>query len=108
MSIYFLGGTTTLSSSGTDTIRLRIPCDGEIIAFLVNSTGRCKITNMEISGYGDFFEGSLEITQLKVDGSKYVLEEPIPVEKGQDFVISLEDISGASNTVYFACVIRRR
>ena len=105
MPLYLLGGTTTLSASGTDTIRLRIPISGRIVAFHVNSTGRCKITNMELSGYRDFFEGSWELDQFKVRGNRYELDEPIPVEKGQDLLISLEDISGSSNTVYFGVVI---
>lgn len=108
MTIYIHGGTTSLSANGSGQISLRVTVDGEIIQFLVNSTGRCKITNMELEGYEDFFEGSIEIAQLKKDGNVYDLPDPIPVTKGSYFTVSLTDISGSSNDVYFALVIRKK
>jgi len=81
--------------------------DGEILAFLVDSDGRAEITNMEISGFEDFFEGTLSINHLKGNAFRYELKEPIPIRRGQDFVVMLKDVSGAENKIYFALEIRK-
>lgn len=107
MAFYIKGGFTTLSASGSGSIRLRIGVDGEITQFLVNSTGRVQITNIEVSGEKDFFDGTMEIEQFKEYGNVYHIPEPIPIKKGDDIVFSLTDISGASNDVYIGVEIRK-
>lgn len=96
-----------MSANSTGNITIRIAVDGEIRAFLVESTGDAEITNMELSGFEDFFEGTLHINHLKGNTKRYELFDPIPVKRGQDFVVALKDISGSSNTVYFALEIRK-
>jgi len=107
MPFMFLGGTTTLSADSSGTIRLRIPVNGTIDQFLVKSSGRVKVTDLELSGYEDIFDGTMELDQFKKDGNTYDLPEPIPVTRGQDLVISLTDISGSTNVVAFAVRIKK-
>lgn len=106
MAFILIGDDVTLSASGTGTIRLRTPTSGKITKFLVNSTGRAKITNIEISGVKDFFNGELEIEQLKEYGNTYHLPEPLDFPSGSDLIVNLTDLSGASNTVFFAVEVK--
>ena len=105
---FWQGNNTTLSASGSGTIRIRVSVDGEITQFLVNSTGRVQITDIEVMGYEDIFDGTFELEQFKKDGNTYDLPETIPVTRGTDVVISVTDISGASNDVYFGLHITKK
>jgi len=102
MPSFWQGGNITLPAYGSGTLRLRIAVDGIITQFMINNTGRCAITNMEIAGVADFFEGIMELDQFKQHGNIYTLPEPIAVTRGSDLVVSLMDISGSTNIVYFA------
>jgi len=104
---FWQGETVSLAAGGVGTIRIRIAVNGTITHFLVNSTGRAKITDMQISGYEDFFEGTLELDQFKERGNVYELPDPIEVTRGSDLTVDLEDISGAANAVYFAVRITK-
>jgi len=108
MPNFWYGVTVTLSANTSTSLRIRIPVDGVITQFLTNSTGRVAINNIEISGVADFFEGIMELAQFKEYGNVYHLPEPIAVTKGSDLVITLTDISGATNAVYFAIHIATR
>jgi len=99
---YFEGGSASLGADGSGSIRIRASVDGEVTQILVNGTGRCEITDIDISGYEDIFDGVVELVQLQREGSVYDLPETIPISKGTDVVFSLTDISGAANDVYIA------
>ena len=105
MPFMLCGVNTTLTASGSGTIRIRPPVGGRINRIMVNSTGRAKITNFEVTGVKDFWEGEIEIEQLKEYGNVFHLTEPIEFTKGSDINISLTDLSGSSNAVYIAVEI---
>ncbi|MCS7369071.1 MAG: hypothetical protein NDF57_05115 [archaeon GBS-70-058] len=102
MPVFLMGGSVTLSANTSGELKLRAKISGTITGIFVNSSGRCEISNIEIGGYRDIFEGAMEVDQLKVYGNYYPLKEPIPITVGQDIIFALKDISGASNTVYIA------
>jgi len=104
---YWQGGNVTLDANSTGSIRLRIGVNGEITHFFVYSDGLCEVQDIELSGYEDIFEGVMVLRHFRERGYVYTLPEPIPVTKGQDFVISLKDLSGSSNKVYFAVLIKK-
>jgi len=108
MAIYIHGESVSLSAGGSGSIKIRVTIAGDIIQWLVNSSGRAKITDMELEGYEDFFAGAIEIDHLKYRGNVYDIPDPIPVTPGSYFTVNLTDISGAANDVYFALVIRKR
>jgi len=102
MPVFFLGGAVTLAAGATAELKLRIKVEGVITGIFVNSTGRCEISNIELGGYRDIFEGAMELEHFKVYGNYYPLKEPIPVTAGQDVIFAVKDLSGATNVVYIA------
>ena len=108
MANFWHGGSVSLSASGSGEISLRMAVDGDITQFLVNSTGRAKITNIDVQGYQDVWKGSIEVDQFKQYGNVYDLPEVIPVTSGSTVTISLTDLSGATNVVYFGLHIKKK
>jgi len=106
MGLEFVGGTVSLTAGGTDTIVLKFPRTADMIGFLVYSTGRVEITSLELEGVEDYLTGTIELDQLKREGNYFELPEPIPYPKGTKFAIGLKDISGATNVVYFAVLMK--
>jgi len=102
MPIYFLGGSIDLAANGSGELKLRAPIPLTVTGIFVNSTGRCEITNIDIPGLKDVFEGSMEVDHFKVYGNYYPLKEPVAIGGGQYVVFALKDISGAANKIYIA------
>jgi len=106
MAVEFVSGTVTLSAGASGSITLKFPRSGDIIEFMVYSTGRVEITRIEQEGVADYLTGVMELDHFKKLGNVYPLPEPIPYTKGTAFTFSLKDISGASNVVYIGLVIK--
>jgi len=104
---FWQGESVTLSANASGTIRIRVATDGEVTQFFVYSTGRARIDDIEFTGYEDIFDGEMEIDHFKMHGNVYPLPEPIPVKSGMDIVISLTDLSGATNRVSWAIRITK-
>jgi len=104
--IEFVGGSASLAAGASGDITLAFARDGDIIQFLVFSTGRCQITKIEQEGVDVYTTGVIEVDQLKKHGNVYDLPEPIGYKANAKFVFSLKDISGAANVVYIAFVIK--
>jgi len=104
--IYWIGGTISLAANGTGEISLSPDEDVDILAIHINNTGRAEITSAEMARLPPFIVGVMEIDLLKKHGNVYELPEPISWSKGVDFVWSFKDISGASNVVYLAFLVR--
>jgi len=106
MPVEFVGGSVSLSAGASGDITLAFARDGQIIQFLVFSTGRCQITKIEQEGVDVYTTGVLELDHFKKHGNVYDLPEPIAYKANAKFVFSLKDISGATNVVYIALVIK--
>jgi len=106
MAIEFVGGSVSLSAGGSGDITLAFARDGEILAIMVNSTGRCQITKIEQEGVQVYTTGVMELDHFKRYGNVYDLPEPISYKANAKLVFSLKDISGATNDVYITVVIR--
>jgi len=104
--IEFVGGNVSLSAGGTGEIVLAFARDGQIIQFLVFSTGRCQITKIEQEGVDVYTTGVLELDHFKKLGNVYDLPESIGYKANAKFIFNLKDISGATNVVYIAFVIK--
>jgi hypothetical protein len=105
MPIEFVGGSVSLTANGSGDIKLSFARDGKIVQFLVNSTGRCEIVKIEQEGVEVYTTGTLEIAQFKEHGNTYKLPEALEYKSGQSFIVSLKDLSGSANLVYFVFVI---
>jgi len=105
MPIEFVGGTVTLSAGASGDVVLSYARDANIVELLVNSTGRCEIVKIEQEGVETYTTGVLELDQLKKQGNVYTLPEAISYKANARLVVSLRDISGASNTVYVCAVM---
>jgi len=106
MGVEFVGGKVSIAANGTGSISLRYDRDANIIQFLINSTGRCEIQEIELQGVERYLTGVIEVDQLKMHGNVYPLPEPIKYPRGTLLTISLADISGATNLVYFGVVMK--
>jgi len=104
--IEFVGGSVSLAAGASGEIVLAFARDGDIIQFLVFSTGRCQITKIEQEGVDVYTTGIIELDHLRKHGNVYDLPEPIGYKANAKFVFSLKDISGATNVVYIAFVIK--
>lgn len=100
MANFFIGGKTTLDANSTGEIRIRIPVSGRVTHIHIYNDGLCEVTNVEVAGKPDIFDGVAVLDQFKERGNIYELKEPLSVENGTDIVFSLKDLSGASNKVY--------
>jgi len=96
----FYGDTATLGSGASGTIRLKAPEKLKATVMMVNSTGRCKITDISVVGKERLLDGSAELALFKQHGNTFDLVPPIERIAGEEILISLLDISAASNTVY--------
>jgi len=95
----FIGGSVSLDANATADIRLRTERPAKIIALGFISTGRCKITKLEQLEKEVYLSGIIETGNLRNYDQMYVLEQPWDWNKGVDLVITLTDISGATNIV---------
>jgi len=105
MSLIFIGGTATLSAGGTGEIKLTPVKDVTLWEFMVYSTGRCEITDIEMVGVANLLDGVMELDNLKKYGNVFPLPKPIDWKKGVTLRFALKDISGATNTVYICCKV---
>ena len=104
MPLKLLGGAVTISAGETGEIKLEAKSDFTVSQLLSNSTGRCEVTKIDIPEVLPILDGVIELAQLRQYGNVYILPESILIKKGSIVVISLRDISGASNLVYIALV----
>jgi len=105
--IYLIGGSTTLSANADGTITIKFGIGVQMHALGLKSTGRVKITNMEVETVEDFFDGEAELDALKNEAETFKLPEPLMIPKNSNLTISLTDISGATNTVNIVCIGRK-
>lgn len=106
MVLRILGTYKTIPANGSDTLYLEPDRDGEVISVFINATGRARITRWENFGVEEFVDGSIELDALKTNGNAWILPEPVRITKGKTISISVEDLSGASNLVSIALLIR--
>jgi len=100
MPLFIVGGSISLAAGASGVLDFKSPVDGTITKISVSSTGRAEITDMEVTGQPDFFDGKAELESFKQQGNIYLVEPPLPIGKGDSVVISLKDSSGAANDIY--------
>lgn len=106
MPYYLVGGNITLAGGVSGKLSIKVPVDGAIVKIGIGSTGRVKITDMEITGQPDFFDGVVDSLSLKEHEGTIELADVLPIKRDQSFVITLTDLSGATNDVYIALHIK--
>ena len=95
----FIGASVSLDANASADIRLRTERPAKLIALSFVSTGRCKITKLEQLEKEVYLSGVIEPGNLQNRRQMYYLEQPWDWNKGVDLVITLTDISGATNIV---------
>lgn len=106
MAMELVGGSVSLAANGSGKIQVEYARDGQIVEFLVNSTGRAEISSIEQEAVEDYVTGTIELDALKKKGNVYELPVPIEYKSGSKLTVSLTDLSGAANDVYFAFLIK--
>ena len=104
MPVRFLGRAITLSANATAEIKVEFKADAKITQILTHSSGRAEIVKIDIPEVPPMLDGVMELHQLRQEGNVYPLPEPLVVPKGTIISVTLKDLSGASNVVYFAFV----
>ena len=109
MTYIIIGDMIVLDPNATGQIVLSPDTDVAVIKIGISTDGRVEINRIEIIGKRTVLKGKIDVFSFwECAGYVHTLEEPLPLDKGDQLAISLLERSGVRQSVYVAlyCVTR--